>query len=74
MSGALQMRANEKRANENCASSGIPPMKLFFILCDASGSQKSKMAAYKKNKYSFLSLYIQHICTILTAKYIQSVR
>ena len=24
MSGAFQMRANKKRANENCASSGIP--------------------------------------------------
>ena len=32
-------------------------MKLFLILCYASGSQKSKMAAHKYRKYSYLSLY-----------------
>ena len=32
MSGALQMRANEKRANENCASSGIPNYKFVVLL------------------------------------------
>ena len=31
-------------------------MKLFSLLCDASGSQKSKMAAHKQ-KYLYLSLY-----------------
>ena len=50
-------------------------MKLFFILCDASGSQKSKMPAYKKGNTHF-SACIQYICTILTAKqvYIKSMR
>ena len=45
-------------------------MKLFFILCDASGSQKSKMAAYKKETH--FSACIQHICKILTVKQIYS--
>ena len=32
MSGALQMRAPEERANENCASSGIPTSFLRWIV------------------------------------------
>ena len=35
----------------------VNPIKLFFILCDASESQKSKMAAHKNRVYSFFSLY-----------------
>ena len=41
-------------------------MKLFLLLCDASGSQKSKMAAHKKGN-THLSACIQRRCTILTA-------
>ena len=41
-------------------------MKLFFSLCDASGSQKSKMAAHKQ-EYLYLSLYINVADKITTA-------
>ena len=44
-------------------------MELFFILRDASGSQKSKMAAYKKGNTHF-SVCIQHICRVLIAEHI----
>ena len=38
-------------------SFSMNPMKIFFILRDASGSQKSKMAAHKNWVYSFFSLH-----------------
>ena len=39
-------------------------MKRFFILCDASGIQKSKMAPHKKRKYSFLSMYTTNLSSL----------
>ena len=42
-------------------------MKLFFKLCSASGSQKSKMAVLKEENTN-ISECIQHSCKIPTAK------
>ena len=47
-------------------SFSMNPMKLLFILRDASGSQKSKMAAHKSHGYTHFSAYTQHISPILT--------
>ena len=38
-------------------SFSMNPMKIFFILRDSSGSQKSKMAVHKNWVYSFFSLH-----------------
>ena len=49
------------------------PMKLFPILCDASINQKSKKAAYKKRKYSFLSLYTTYASESPLAKQLHTI-
>ena len=38
MSGAIQMRAPERRANENCASSGIPILMQLYSPVDLTGN------------------------------------
>ena len=55
MSGALQMRVNEKRADENCASSSIPSLLLLFY-----NLSKSSLGRYYKIRNLKFSTTFNH--------------